>query len=186
MLSPQTSIDFRHGRAHPDDRDHDDRGRGRLHRLGGQGRVAEHRAGKCRNRTPGPVAYGLGNTRPTVTDANVVLGRIDPDKPDWRQTGTAGCGGGAKAGDRRRMWAQPLGLDRCRRPRRSCGLQIRAWQVRSGWSASSAALTPSVLLSCLLAVAVALHARRRDAGRGGHRACHRAALSRRDQRPWAA
>ncbi len=30
---------------------------------------------------PGPVAYGLGNDRPTVTDANVVLGRIDPDKP---------------------------------------------------------------------------------------------------------
>lgn len=31
--------------------------------------------------TPGPVAYGQGNTRPTVTDANVVLGRIDPDSP---------------------------------------------------------------------------------------------------------
>jgi N-methylhydantoinase A len=31
--------------------------------------------------TPGPVAYGLGNDRPTVTDANVVLGRIDPDNP---------------------------------------------------------------------------------------------------------
>ncbi|SNR66813.1 hydantoinase/oxoprolinase family protein [Puniceibacterium sediminis] len=30
---------------------------------------------------PGPVSYGLGNTRPTVTDANVVLGRIDPDNP---------------------------------------------------------------------------------------------------------
>lgn len=30
---------------------------------------------------PGPVAYGLGNTRPTVTDANVVLGRIDPENP---------------------------------------------------------------------------------------------------------
>ncbi|NRB04030.1 MAG: hydantoinase/oxoprolinase family protein, partial [Rhodobacteraceae bacterium] len=30
---------------------------------------------------PGPVAYGLGNNRPTVTDANVVLGRIDPDNP---------------------------------------------------------------------------------------------------------
>lgn len=30
---------------------------------------------------PGPVAYGLGNTRPTVTDANVVLGRINPDRP---------------------------------------------------------------------------------------------------------
>ncbi|TYC64239.1 hydantoinase/oxoprolinase family protein [Rhodobacterales bacterium] len=31
--------------------------------------------------TPGPVAYGQGNTHPTVTDANVVLGRIDPDRP---------------------------------------------------------------------------------------------------------
>lgn len=30
---------------------------------------------------PGPVAYGQGNTRPTVTDANIVLGRIDPGKP---------------------------------------------------------------------------------------------------------
>lgn len=30
---------------------------------------------------PGPVAYGLGNERPTVTDANVVLGRIDPASP---------------------------------------------------------------------------------------------------------
>ncbi len=31
--------------------------------------------------TPGPVAYGQGNDRPTVTDANVVLGRIDPENP---------------------------------------------------------------------------------------------------------
>jgi N-methylhydantoinase A len=30
---------------------------------------------------PGPVAYGRGNTRPTVTDANIVLGRIDPNRP---------------------------------------------------------------------------------------------------------
>jgi N-methylhydantoinase A len=27
---------------------------------------------------PGPAAYGLGGTRPTVTDANVVLGRLNP------------------------------------------------------------------------------------------------------------
>ena len=27
---------------------------------------------------PGPACYGLGGTRPTVTDANVLLGRIDP------------------------------------------------------------------------------------------------------------
>ncbi|MEM0947138.1 MAG: hydantoinase/oxoprolinase family protein [Pseudomonadota bacterium] len=30
---------------------------------------------------PGPVAYGQGNDRPTVTDANVVLARIDPESP---------------------------------------------------------------------------------------------------------
>jgi N-methylhydantoinase A len=30
---------------------------------------------------PGPVAYGLGSTRPTVTDANLVLGRINAARP---------------------------------------------------------------------------------------------------------
>ena len=30
---------------------------------------------------PGPVAYGQGNTRPTLTDANIVLGRINAEKP---------------------------------------------------------------------------------------------------------
>ena len=29
--------------------------------------------------TPGPACYGLGGERPTVTDANLLLGRIDPD-----------------------------------------------------------------------------------------------------------
>jgi N-methylhydantoinase A len=28
---------------------------------------------------PGPAAYGLGGTEPTVTDANLVLGRLDPE-----------------------------------------------------------------------------------------------------------
>ncbi len=30
---------------------------------------------------PGPAAYGQGNARPTLTDANIVLGRIDPSRP---------------------------------------------------------------------------------------------------------
>ena len=30
---------------------------------------------------PGPVAYRRGGTEPTVTDANIVLGRINPDSP---------------------------------------------------------------------------------------------------------
>jgi N-methylhydantoinase A len=28
---------------------------------------------------PGPVCYGLGNEEPTVTDANVVLGALNPE-----------------------------------------------------------------------------------------------------------
>ncbi len=30
--------------------------------------------------SPGPVCYGQGGTRPTVTDANLVLGRLNPDR----------------------------------------------------------------------------------------------------------
>ena len=42
--------------------------------AGGILRVGPESAGA----TPGPVCYGRGGTRPTVTDANVMLGRIDP------------------------------------------------------------------------------------------------------------
>ncbi len=59
---------------------------------------------------PGPVCYGRGNSRPTVTDANVVLGRIAADRP---------LGGGLlKALDAKSaakaiqdLIAKPLGLD---------------------------------------------------------------------------
>ncbi|MCF3932017.1 hydantoinase/oxoprolinase family protein [Acuticoccus sp. M5D2P5] len=42
---------------------------------GGMLRVGPHSAGA----RPGPACYGFGGTDATVTDANVVLGRIDPD-----------------------------------------------------------------------------------------------------------
>jgi N-methylhydantoinase A len=58
---------------------------------------------------PGPVCYGQGNDRPTLTDANVVLGRINPDRP---------IGGGLKRLDVDAAKAaikaevgDPLGLD---------------------------------------------------------------------------
>jgi N-methylhydantoinase A len=59
---------------------------------------------------PGPACYGRGNMRPTVTDANVLLGRIAADRP---------LGGGLLAAmdaDKARAAielhvAQPLGLD---------------------------------------------------------------------------
>jgi N-methylhydantoinase A len=42
---------------------------------GGAFRVGPRSAGA----QPGPAAYGRGGTEPTVTDANLVLGRLDPD-----------------------------------------------------------------------------------------------------------
>jgi N-methylhydantoinase A len=45
--------------------------------AGGMLQVGPESAGS----RPGPVAYGQGNTRPTLTDANVVLGRINAERP---------------------------------------------------------------------------------------------------------
>jgi len=80
MLSPQTSIDFGMVVRTP---------MIEITTIGaGGGSIASVDRGGLLNigpesagSDPGPVAYGLGNTRPTVTDANVVLGRIDPEKP---------------------------------------------------------------------------------------------------------
>jgi N-methylhydantoinase A len=80
MLSPQTSIDFGMVVRTP---------MIEITTIGaGGGSIAWVDKGGLLNigpesagSNPGPVAYGLGNDRPTVTDANVVLGRIDPDNP---------------------------------------------------------------------------------------------------------
>ncbi len=57
---------------------------------------------------PGPVCYGLGNDRPTVTDANVVLGRINPDRPIGGKLSRLDVDAARKAIDTR--IATPLGL----------------------------------------------------------------------------
>jgi N-methylhydantoinase A len=56
-----------------------------IHTIGaGGGSIAYSEAGGLRvgpesaGADPGPACYGRGGTRPTVTDANVVLGRVDP------------------------------------------------------------------------------------------------------------
>jgi N-methylhydantoinase A len=80
MLSPQTSIDFGMVIRTP---------MIEITTIGaGGGSIAWVDKGGLLNigpesagSTPGPVAYGQGNSRPTVTDANVVLGRIDPESP---------------------------------------------------------------------------------------------------------
>lgn len=54
--------------------------------AGGKLHVGPHSAGA----RPGPAAYGRGGSKPTTTDANLLLGRIDPKsfvggevEPDW-------------------------------------------------------------------------------------------------------
>jgi len=58
---------------------------------------------------PGPVCYGNGGTEPTVTDANVVLGRIKPDDPIGLKGGDALDVEGARAAVGR--LGRELGLD---------------------------------------------------------------------------
>ncbi len=109
MLSPQTSIDFGMVVRTP---------MIEITTIGaGGGSIAWVDKGGLLNigpesagSSPGPVAYGQGNTRPTVTDANVVLGRIDPDNPiggklDRLDVEAAGAAIDTHVGT-------PLGLDR--------------------------------------------------------------------------
>ena len=57
---------------------------------------------------PGPICYRIGGTEPTITDANVVLGRLDPDN---FLGGTMQLDAeGARAGIER-VIAKPLGMD---------------------------------------------------------------------------
>jgi N-methylhydantoinase A len=57
---------------------------------------------------PGPACYGMGNTHPTVTDANVVLGRIAADRPIG---GLARLDADASARAIERHVGRPLRLD---------------------------------------------------------------------------
>ena len=88
---------------------------------------------------PGPACYGRGGTEPTVTDANVVLGRLP---------GGSKLGGRLRARRRRRPTvpsptvAEGLGIDeRRRRRRRSSTSPTRTCTPPCASSASSAATT---------------------------------------------
>ncbi len=58
---------------------------------------------------PGPACYGQGSTRPTLTDANVVLGRINAERPIGGQLTRLDLDA-ARAAIRTHV-AEPLGLD---------------------------------------------------------------------------
>jgi len=57
---------------------------------------------------PGPVCYGLGGEDPTITDANLVLGYIDPD---WFNGGAMTLNREAAARAIMDRIGDPLGLD---------------------------------------------------------------------------
>ena len=107
MLSPQTSIDFGMVVRNP---------MIEITTIGaGGGSIAWVDKGGLLNigpesagSDPGPVAYGLGNDRPTVTDANVVLGRIDPENPIGGKLERLDVEAAARAIDAH--VGQPLGL----------------------------------------------------------------------------
>ena len=58
---------------------------------------------------PGPICYRGGGTEPTITDANVVLGRLDPD--NFLGGAMKLDADGARARHRASKIAGPLGLD---------------------------------------------------------------------------
>ena len=120
------------------------RRRRRQHRRGS---TPAARCGSARARPapmPGPACYGRGGTEPTVTDANLVLGYLDPDglaggvtlsARRWHATRSTHGGGAARA----RRWSTPPG---------PCTTSsTRAWRPRSGSSPSSAASTPATSCS---------------------------------------
>lgn len=72
--------------------------------AGGMVRVGPLSAGS----TPGPACYGRGGTRPTVTDANVVLGYLNPD---YFNAGRMGLDAVLAEKVIREHVADPLGID---------------------------------------------------------------------------
>ena len=70
-------------------------------------RHAARRAG-IGGRAPGPICYGRGGTRPTITDANLLLGRLDPDSCSRWPVG-GGCDM-VRVADAFETVGRPLGL----------------------------------------------------------------------------
>jgi N-methylhydantoinase A len=87
---------------------------------------------------PGSICYGRGGTEPTITDANLLLGRLNP-------AGLLGVGGAAPL-DRSARSSTPRsartsGSRRTRSPAPSCAWPMTRWRGPSGSCHSSAATT---------------------------------------------
>ncbi|MEM1126345.1 MAG: hydantoinase/oxoprolinase family protein [Bacteroidota bacterium] len=130
--------------------------------AGGVLRVGPESAGAL----PGPACYGHGGTAPTVTDANVVLGRLDPDgfldgRPDALRLDPAAARAAlkplAKALDRS-VEAAALGVLRVANA--AMERALRRVSVERGYDPRGAVLVPfggaGPLHACALAEALSL------------------------------
>ena len=100
-------------------------------------RPAPSRSGRgARARCPGPACYGLGGTEPTVSDANLILGYLNPERiyGGSIRLDRARAGAGARAA-RASASACPCS----RRPTAWSKWPTRTCCARSGWSPCSAA-----------------------------------------------
>ena len=84
---------------------------------------------------PGPACYGRGGLDATVTDANLVLGFLDPDN---FLGGRAHLDPAAAAAAVDRI-ASALGVERVAPPKASIASSTRAWPRASGWCRCAAA-----------------------------------------------
>ena len=105
--------------------------------AGGRLKVSAQSAGA----SPGPAAYGQGGTQPTITDANLVLGRLSPRGllagrvplyPDLALEAI------------QRNIAQPLKLDTFEAAWGSCESSTQTWFWRHGRYPFSEATTPEI------------------------------------------
>ena len=111
---------------------------GRLDRAR-RGSASSRSGPRARRRTPGPVCYGRGGDEPTVTDANLVLGYLNPDV--LRRRLDAARTPAPRRGPSR---SASRGRSACRSRRRR-GASTRSstptWSWPRAWCRSSAAAT---------------------------------------------
>ena len=103
----------------------------------GQLKVGPQSAGAV----PGPACYGDGGEQPTVTDANVVLGRVEPGVVPRRRAAARPRARGARDRAEDRRAARALGARRRRWA--SSTSSMRGWPTWCAARRSAAAMTPS-------------------------------------------